>query len=248
MNLIYRFRDMNIKLTRRLTPHLVKSIHAYDLFDRLATKELLRREVKVVLDIGAGKQFHLSRVLSSRNDIELIGQDIDDSEMVHNTSLDRSLVSDACVKIDLPSDSVDLVLSRATVEHLPEIASFLANVFRVLRPGGRVIVTFANRWATFAIINQLIPVRLKRMLLRHLVPGSDGVLGFETHYSSYSQFRSALKAAGFIEEVSYSSFDGTVYFRFFAPLWLLVYISDLVRRLIGLPNLGSYNTFVYRRP
>jgi SAM-dependent methyltransferase len=44
--------------------------------------------------------------------------------------------------------SVDLVLATETLEHVPRPAAFLAEARRVLRPGGRVVLTvpFAARW------------------------------------------------------------------------------------------------------
>jgi len=49
-----------------------------------------------------------------------------------------------------PSDdrSVDVVLATEALEHVPEPAAFLAEAHRVLRPGGRVVLTvpFAARW------------------------------------------------------------------------------------------------------
>jgi SAM-dependent methyltransferase len=44
--------------------------------------------------------------------------------------------------------SADLVLSTETLEHVPEPAVFLAEAFRCLKPGGRLVLTvpFAARW------------------------------------------------------------------------------------------------------
>ena len=44
--------------------------------------------------------------------------------------------------------SVDVVLSTETLEHVPEPSAFLAEAFRCLRPGGRILLTvpFAARW------------------------------------------------------------------------------------------------------
>ncbi len=46
------------------------------------------------------------------------------------------------------SSSVDVVLATETLEHVPEPVSFLAEARRVLRPGGRIVLTvpFAARW------------------------------------------------------------------------------------------------------
>jgi SAM-dependent methyltransferase len=45
-------------------------------------------------------------------------------------------------------ESVDMVLSTETLEHVPEPAAFLAEAFRCLNPGGSILLTvpFAARW------------------------------------------------------------------------------------------------------
>ena len=46
----------------------------------------------------------------------------------------------------LDDGSVDLVVSFETLEHLPEPRRLLAEARRVLRPGGRIIVSVPNDW------------------------------------------------------------------------------------------------------
>ena len=48
----------------------------------------------------------------------------------------------------LSDESVDVVLSTETLEHVPDPPRFLAEAFRCLKPGGRVLLTvpFAARW------------------------------------------------------------------------------------------------------
>ena len=47
--------------------------------------------------------------------------------------------------IPLPDASIDVVLSSSVLEHLPDVARSLGEIFRVLRPGG----LFLNRWHPF---------------------------------------------------------------------------------------------------
>ena len=48
----------------------------------------------------------------------------------------------------VPDASVDVVLCTETLEHVPDPPAFLAEAFRCLRPGGRLLLTvpFAARW------------------------------------------------------------------------------------------------------
>jgi SAM-dependent methyltransferase len=97
-----------------------------------------------LLDVGAGAQPY--RPLLPRDaryraiDIaaagEAFGYELPDTEYFEG---DRWPVEDA---------SVDVVLATETLEHVPEPAGFLAEARRVLRPGGRIVLTvpFAARW------------------------------------------------------------------------------------------------------
>jgi SAM-dependent methyltransferase len=97
-----------------------------------------------VLDVGAGAQPY--RPLLPRGsryraiDVAAAGEDFGyrllDTEYFEG---DRWPVEEA---------SVDVVLATETLEHVPEPATFLAEARRVLRPGGRVVLTvpFAARW------------------------------------------------------------------------------------------------------
>lgn len=54
--------------------------------------------------------------------------------------------ADAHNLAEIPDASIDLVVSMETLEHLPEPERFLAEVWRVLTPGGRVIVSVPHDW------------------------------------------------------------------------------------------------------
>jgi|GEM_PF-3221521 len=244
------FLAANISMSDSLTPSHVRDAHTYVCFDQLCRIELLRPKNRRVLDIGAGKRFHFADLLEERADLCILGQDISMAEMEGNASLFERFACDACETIPVADSSLDLILARATIEHLHDVDAFLRLAQRKLRPGGKLIVTFAGKWATFAILNRLLPERAKVAVLHTLVPGSKGLLGFPAHYdhSSFRAFSSAGRAAGYIEEIGYVSYYGLSYFRFFVPFFLLAYVIDTLRLFVGIRNLSSYNTFVFVCP
>jgi SAM-dependent methyltransferase len=97
-----------------------------------------------VLDVGAGAQPYRGllpkgaryRAIDVKLAGEAFGYEMPDTEYYEG---DRWPVEDA---------SVDLVLSTETLEHVPEPPGFLAEARRVLRPGGRIVLTvpFSARW------------------------------------------------------------------------------------------------------
>ncbi len=97
-----------------------------------------------VLDVGAGAQPYRPLLPASSRyraiDVAIAGEafsyDLPDTEYYEG---DRWPVGDA---------TVDVVLATETLEHVPDPRVFLAEARRVLRPGGRIVLTvpFAARW------------------------------------------------------------------------------------------------------
>jgi SAM-dependent methyltransferase len=98
----------------------------------------------VVLDIGCGAQ--PLRSLLPRG-VTYIGIDIAESDERFGYRTTGTRYFDGPV---WPVDdaSVDLAFATETLEHVDDPARFLAEAFRVLRPGGRLILTvpFSARW------------------------------------------------------------------------------------------------------
>lgn len=55
----------------------------------------------------------------------------------------------AAGRIPLPDASADVVTSFTVLEHVPDERAALAEMRRVLKPGGRLIVSVPNRWWVF---------------------------------------------------------------------------------------------------
>lgn len=246
-DVVRRFVHANASMSGRIVPSMVRKTHAYTRYDEEGTT-LLQREPQTVLDVGAGKKWHFTPSLKGP-DMKLIGFDIDSDEMEENALLDQRICGDACEGLGVPDQSVDLIMGRAVIEHLHDNASFLKSAHRALREDGRLIVTFANRYAPFAVLNRLLPRRISHWLLTHLVPGSTGVLGFEAFYdrASFCEFKQSLSDAGFEIEEEYASYFATSYYSFFLPLFVLGLSLDYLRYALANPRLASYFMFIARK-
>ena len=64
--------------------------------------------------------------------------------------------------IGLPDASVDTVISCETIEHLPDPVQALREFSRVLRPGGRLILTTPNYFGPFGLYRAYLRLRGRR--------------------------------------------------------------------------------------
>jgi SAM-dependent methyltransferase len=53
---------------------------------------------------------------------------------------------DALGLVHIPEDSIDYVTGFETIEHIPEPARYLKELFRVLRPSGRIFLSAPHQW------------------------------------------------------------------------------------------------------
>ena len=98
----------------------------------------------VVLDLMSSWVSHLPADLSIR---EVIGHGMNSTELQANPRLDRWFIQDLNRDSVLPlTDAcVDTVLCCVGAQYLTRPLEVFAEVRRVLRPGGRVIISYSNR-------------------------------------------------------------------------------------------------------
>ena len=103
---------------------------------------------KVVLDIACGEGYG-SRLLADVA-AKVVGVDIS-LEAVHHAAKKYThprlvFVQGSATAIPLADDSVDLVISFETIEHLAEHEAMLAEIRRVLRPGGMLCISSPDKY------------------------------------------------------------------------------------------------------
>ena len=102
---------------------------------------------KTVLDIACGEGFG-SALLAARAE-RVIGVDNSDETIRHGRTRyghlsNLEFKTGACEAIPCEDDSVDVVVSMETIEHIRDQQAFLAEVKRVLRPEGVLLVSTPN--------------------------------------------------------------------------------------------------------
>lgn len=99
----------------------------------------------VVLEAGCGEGYG-ANLLAGMAD-RVIGVDYDESATRHVRSRypDVDVLHANLVTLPIRSATVDVVASFQVIEHLWDQRGFLAECLRVLRPGGRLLITTPNR-------------------------------------------------------------------------------------------------------
>jgi ubiquinone/menaquinone biosynthesis C-methylase UbiE len=100
---------------------------------------------KRVLDVACGEGYG-SASLQQAGAANVIGIDVSPETCEH--ARQKYGVDARCAsaeKIRLPNNSIDIVVSFETIEHLPNPLRFLDECARVLAPGGRLIISTPNK-------------------------------------------------------------------------------------------------------
>jgi len=203
----------------------------------------------LVVDVGGGRHCHFARYRTSRDAIKIVAVDVSADELAANTEVDETRVADVTREMPFEPSSVDVVASEAVLEHLTDTESFVANCARVVKPGGAFITLFSSKFSPHAIANRVLPESWSAALLRTLVPGSSGRLGFSAHYdrASLSEISRLLDRYGFSVSDVRVSYYQSPYYEFFVPLFLLSALYEFCLRTLRLRNLAAYVVVVAER-
>jgi SAM-dependent methyltransferase len=126
--------------------------HDYFRFERFAGKR--------VLEIGVGQGTDLMQF--ARAGAECYGVDITDKHLMlaqRNFGLQGKQVelfkADA-IQLPFRESTFDCVYSFGVIHHIPEAHEVIAEVFRVLRPGGTVLAGFYHKWSAFHVFTKVL--------------------------------------------------------------------------------------------
>lgn len=219
---------------------------AFRQYEQVVVKYMHSLAQPVILDIGGGAECYFSSFKPKGS--RIICLDISPEQLAQNREADELLLADATREIPLPDASVDLVLSRAVMEHLESPQAFLRHSWRVLKPGGYGIHVFPCKFAPFALINGLLPPGLSRKVLFYFQPDFREKGGFPAYYRKcyYTGIKRLLTETGFeIRELRHFH-SQSVYFDFFLPLFLLSSLYEILT--LPFKNLASFLLVVAQKP
>jgi SAM-dependent methyltransferase len=150
-----------------------------------------------ILDAGYGRYMKFCRELSDV--ARVVGIDLEkqlDTDNHHATFGSRGDLG----HLPFPPDSFDIVISRSVVEHLEDPRLVFREFFRVLRPGGTVVVVTPNKYDYVSVIAAMTPYWLHRQLVSRIFELPEDEV-FPTLYraNTLSATPKAFLSAGFIE-------------------------------------------------
>jgi len=104
----------------------------------------LLRPGDIVLDLMASVESHLPDGL----DLQVAGLGMNSAEMTANHRLNDFIVRDVNSKPELPYPAgfFDAVLCNLSIEYLTDPETVIREAARILKPSGRLLVSFSNRW------------------------------------------------------------------------------------------------------
>jgi len=116
----------------------------------------------VWLDIGSGKNSQISEFgvkarFAAGLDLESPAQKID-----------SPFVAGALPSLPFKTESADLLTLHFVVEHLQNISAHFTEIFRVLKPGGKLILVTTNTWSPYILAARCFPFFLKNFLIRSI--------------------------------------------------------------------------------
>jgi SAM-dependent methyltransferase len=162
--------------------------------------DLIRRHLKPgsrLLDAGCGRYLRFCRTFAPV--AQVVGIDLETTFEADNRQSPYAVRGDIGA-LPFSSSSFDMVISRSVVEHLEDPPLVFREFFRVLRPGGKVVIITPNKYDYVSLIAALTPYWVHRYLVSRifLVPEHDV---FPTLYraNTISAMRKALTRAGLVE-------------------------------------------------
>ena len=96
-----------------------------------------------LLDVGSGHMPYKPEIMANSGVTEYIGMDLENSEFYDVVKPDIYWDGYA---IPLEDKTIDTVLLTEVLEHCPEPAKVLAEIFRVLKPGGKLVFSVPFIW------------------------------------------------------------------------------------------------------
>ena len=194
----------------------------------------------VVADLGGGRRFIYSHWVPK--DVKVWAIDIDPDELELNSDVDTKILGDVSKSLPIDSNEVDLILSRALLEHVEDNESALREMHRILKPGGRMIHFIPARYSTFGVAARVLPFEQLKKLLHLAIPGTIGIVEFPVFYNlcTAKKLSRNLEVLNFGDISVKTCYYASSYFYPVLPAYLVVVFYQFIIRKMKIDVLSQY--------
>lgn len=238
-----RFVDANVRASRaterRLGLPTDKTL--WQAFEREAHDRIRALpDGATIVDLGGGRRCVYHHAL--RPGLELVAVDVSGEELALNPHADRKLIADVSRELPVAEGSVDLLLSRAVLEHVPDVASAATHMARALKPGGTTLHLVPGRYSLFGMAARALPFRPLLWLLHAVAPSTVDQVEFDVHYDRGhpAALEQTFRDAGFGDVEIEVTWAQPGYFEAAYPLFVLHAGYESVVRRLRVRRLAAY--------
>ncbi len=202
---------------------------------------ILSQNKYLCIDLGSGRKL----TYQMNNYKNIILTDIDYKSLLLNKATENRINLDLNNNLSFMDKSCDLITSEFVFEHISDKDLMIQEISRILKYNGKAIILFSSGNAEFAILNRLLPEKIKSLLLKYLFNDYTKKRGHKVYYGNcnYNAIKLIIEKCGLTVIDSKVSYFSAPYFAFFPPLYFVILIWEAIINALSIKGMSSYVCF-----